>query len=62
MPITYTNLTEQVNAFVTEIEKFNTGNKSAGTRARKALQELTKSAKSLRVAIQEEKNAAKAAK
>jgi Histone H1-like protein Hc1 len=62
MPITYTNLTEHVNTFVTEVEKFNTGNKSAGTRARKALQELTKAAKTLRVAIQEEKNAAKTTK
>jgi hypothetical protein len=62
MPITYTNLTEQVNSFVTEVEKFNIGNKSAGTRARKALQELTKTAKALRVAIQEEKNTAKTSK
>jgi hypothetical protein len=59
MAITYTHLTDHINTFVTEAEKFNTGNKTAGTRARKALQEVTKAAKSIRTAIQAEKNAAK---
>jgi hypothetical protein len=62
MAITYTHLTDHVSAFVTEAEKFNGGNKTAGTRARKALQEVTKAAKELRTAIQAEKNAAKAKK
>ena len=51
------------DAFATwqiEDEKFVNGNGAAGTRARKALQELTKLAKSRRAEITEEKNARKA--
>ena len=48
-------------SFSTDIEKFNTsGNSAAGTRARKALLEITKLAKELRKQIQEKKNEAKA--
>jgi hypothetical protein len=53
------------DAFATwqsEDEKFTKGNSAAGTRARKALQELTKLAKSRRVEISEEKTARKEAK
>ena len=46
----------------TEDEKFSNGNSSAGTRARKALQEITKLAKSRRLEISEEKNSRKEAK
>lgn len=42
--------------YVTESEKFKNGNKAAGTRARKALSEITKLAKTLRKEIQEVKN------
>ena len=42
--------------YVTESEKFKNGNKAAGTRARKALSEITKLAKTLRKEIQELKN------
>jgi len=48
--------------FVTEVTKFKSGNSSAGTRARKALQELIKFARTERKAIQEEKVARKEAK
>ena len=44
----------------TEDEKFVTGNGAAGTRARKALQEIAKLAKTRRAEITEEKNARKA--
>jgi len=54
-------LVSAFNAYVAEHEKFaNKGVKAAGTRARKALQDLTKAAKSRRVEIQEIKNADKA--
>ena len=45
-----------------EDEKFNKGNASAGTRARKALQEIAKLVKARRVEITEEKSARKEAK
>lgn len=48
-----------VNLFDTykaENEKFELGNKSAGTRARKALSEITKICKDRRKEIQESKN------
>jgi len=48
--------------FVTEATKFYGGNNSAGTRARKALQELIKFARAERKAIQEAKVARKEAK
>jgi hypothetical protein len=41
-----------------EEAKFATGNKSAGTRARKALSEIMKLAKERRAEISDEKNAA----
>ena len=44
----------------TEDEKFVNGNASAGTRARKALQEVAKLAKTRRAEIIEEKNSRKA--
>ena len=48
-----------VNLFETyqlEQSKFQTGNKSAGTRARKALSEIGKLCKVIRQEIQEKKN------
>lgn len=45
-------------AFATENAKFEGGNKAAGTRARKALLEITKLAKVRRGEIQDSKNAA----
>lgn len=49
------------NTYLAEHEKFAVkGVKAAGTRARKALQELTKAAKARRTEIQDIKNAEKA--
>jgi hypothetical protein len=56
---TFKTITE---TFVTEATKFYGGNNAAGTRARKALQELIKFARAERKAIQEAKVARKEAK
>jgi hypothetical protein len=48
--------------FLAEDEKFEAGNGSAGTRARKALQVLTKAIKERRKEITDTKNARKAEK
>jgi hypothetical protein len=54
------NTTEQlktiVETFATEAEKFWGGNNAAGTRSRKALQEIIKYSREERKRIQEEKN------
>ena len=46
------NLDEEVLNLKREYDKFNRGNKSAGTRARKILQDIKKTCQELRVAIQ----------
>lgn len=52
------NLVNLFETYVSENEKFETkGNKAAGTRARKALAELTKAAKERRKEIQDSKTA-----
>ena len=54
-------LTSNYDTFSDDVDKFVTnGNAAAGTRARKALLEITKVAKELRKQIQEKKNEAKA--
>lgn len=53
---TIRNLVETLS---TEEAKFWEGNNAAGTRARKALQEIIKAAREGRKAIQEEKNTRK---
>jgi len=55
-------LTDVVATYSTEAEKFWGGNNAAGSRARKALQEIGKYVKAERKRIQEEKNTRKAAK
>lgn len=45
-------LKQNVEAFEREYEKFERGNKSAGTRARKVLQEIKRNCQDIRVAIQ----------
>jgi hypothetical protein len=55
-------LLDAIEAWKVEDEKFNNGNSSAGTRARKALQEIAKLVKARRVEITEEKTARKEAK
>jgi hypothetical protein len=49
----------QIEEFLKEDEKFTDGNGAAGTRARKALQEIAKLVKTRRAEITEEKNARK---
>lgn len=60
------NTTEQLKAafdlYLDENAKFEGGNGAAGTRARKALQELSKAVKVRRNEITETKNARKAEK
>jgi hypothetical protein len=55
-------LNKLITAFTTDDEKFITGNASASTRARKALQEIIAVAKTRRTEITAEKNARKEAK
>jgi hypothetical protein len=62
MPNTTDTLKQIVETFAVEAGKFYGGNNAAGARARKALQEIGKYAKSERKAIQEEKNSRKAGK
>ena len=60
------NTTDQIKlaleAYLVENTKFEAGNSAAGTRARKALGEMTKLIKARRNEITAEKNACKAAK
>ena len=51
-----------IEAWKVEDEKFTAGNNAAGTRARKALQEVGKLVKTRRGEITEEKNARKEVK
>lgn len=62
MSNTVEQLKSQFEAFLAEDAKFSSGNSSAGTRARKALQEMAKLVKARRAEITEEKNARKEAK
>jgi len=59
MSITVQQITEAFETWQTEDEKFVNGNGAAGTRARKALQEISKLVKARRLEISEEKNARK---
>jgi len=53
---------DAVEAWIKEDDKFEAGNNAAGTRARKALQELAKAVKARRNEITATKNERKAAK
>ena len=55
-------LTDLVEAWKVEDAKFQNGNSAAGTRARKALAEISKAVKARRNEITAEKNARKDAK
>jgi hypothetical protein len=48
-------LLDEVEILKQEFEKFERGNKSAGTRARKCLQNIKKLAQDIRVSIQDAK-------
>jgi len=52
----HNNIKTSLAAYETENEKFTKGNSAAGTRARKALAELSKAVKARRNEITEEKN------
>lgn len=57
MSETHNSLLALVEQYINENEKFeDKGNKAAGTRARKALMEITKQCKDRRKEIQEAKN------
>lgn len=62
MSITIQQITEAFETWQTEDEKFVNGNGAAGTRARKALQEISKLVKARRLEISEEKNSRKESK
>lgn len=59
---TVNQLKEQFEAFMKENDKFVSGNNAAGTRARKALQEIAKLVKARRTEITDEKNLRKESK
>ena len=48
-------LLDEIEILKVEIEKFERGNKSAGTRARKCLQNIKKFCQEIRIQIQETK-------
>lgn len=62
MNTTVEQLKAAMETFLAEDAKFSAGNGAAGTRARKALQEVTKLVKARRNEITAEKNARKEAK
>ena len=62
MSQTSQELLTAIEAWKVEDEKFTAGNNAAGTRARKALQEVGRLVKTRRGEITEEKNARKEAK
>ena len=53
----YEELKSIIAGMEEDLNKFNSGNASAGTRLRKALQALKKAAQEMRVEIQEKKKA-----
>ena len=50
------NMAETLETLKTDVDKFNNGNMSAGTRIRKAMQEIKGQAQDLRKEVQEIKN------
>ena len=52
----FDELQDAVNDCQTDVTKFVEGNNSAGTRVRKAMQEIKKLAQFVRVEVQEQKN------
>ena len=52
----FDELQDVVNDCQTDVSKFIEGNNSAGTRVRKALQEIKKLAQFVRVEVQDQKN------
>ena len=52
----FDDLQDAVNDCQTDVTKFIDGNNSAGTRVRKAMQEIKKLAQFIRIEVQEQKN------
>jgi hypothetical protein len=52
----FDDLQDTVNDCQTDVTKFIEGNNSAGTRVRKAMQEIKKLAQFIRVEVQDQKN------
>ncbi len=52
----FEKLYEVLDNVSSDVEKFNNGNKSAGTRIRKAMQEVKNIAQEVRVEVQTKKN------
>jgi hypothetical protein len=52
----YENIKNIVAAMENDVQKFYGGNNAAGTRVRKALQELKKAAQAMRIDVQDKKN------
>ena len=52
----FDDLQDAVNDCQTDVTKFIDGNNSAGTRVRKAMQEIKKLAQFIRVEVQDQKN------
>ena len=53
----YQNMADTLEQGVTDLEKFQDGNMSAGTRVRKNMQTIKDLAQKIRVTVQEQKNA-----
>ena len=53
---TFDDLQDAINDCQSDITKFVEGNNSAGTRVRKAMQEVKRLAQDIRVEVQEQKN------
>ena len=52
----FEKLYEVLDSTADDVTKFNSGNKSAGTRIRKAMQEIKTLAQDVRVEVQNQKN------
>ena len=57
---TFSHLTDTIEACHEDVTRFKHGNKSAGTRLRKAMQEVKQYAQRVRVEVQEQKNSVSA--
>ena len=53
---TLENISEQLQEAIHDAEKFDLGNNSAGTRVRKAMQNIKNLAQLVRLEVQEQKN------
>ena len=53
---TFDDLQDAINDCQTDVTKFVEGNNSAGTRVRKAMQEVKRLAQDIRVEVQDQKN------